>query len=62
MKRKIWAFAGGIVLVGLIVTWAAWPQQDSSQIPDPTNTITTAIPSEINVSEIEPSPTNSPTI
>ncbi|QUL53390.1 hypothetical protein KDC22_23750 [Paenibacillus tritici] len=60
MKRKIWAFAGGIVIVGFIVTWAAWPHQDSSQIPNPANTITAAIPSKINVPEIEPSPTTSP--
>ncbi|WP_052769864.1 DUF6550 family protein [Paenibacillus sp. IHB B 3415] len=59
MKRKIWAFAGGIVIIGLIATWAAWPHQDSSQITDPAKTITSAIPSKINVSEIEPSPTNS---
>lgn len=62
MKRKIWAFAGGIVIIGLIVTWAAWPHKDSSQITDLANTITAAIPSKINVSEIEPSPTNSPRI
>ncbi|MBW4079986.1 DUF6550 family protein [Paenibacillus sp. S150] len=59
MKRKIWAFTGGIVIVGLIVTWAAWPSQDSNQIPDSTNTVSSIDPSKINISEIEPSLTNS---
>ncbi|QQZ61161.1 hypothetical protein JI735_33085 [Paenibacillus sonchi] len=59
MKRKIWAFTGGIVIVGLIVTWAAWPHQDSSQIPESTNTVSAVDPSNINIPEIEPSPTTS---
>ncbi|MDN8588140.1 hypothetical protein Q0V21_05075 [Paenibacillus sp. 11B] len=59
MKQKIWAFAGGIVIIGLIVTCAAWPHQDSSQIPDSTNTVFAVDPSKINIPEIEPSPTYS---
>ncbi|WP_052410298.1 DUF6550 family protein [Paenibacillus durus] len=61
MKRKTGGVIGGLIIVGLIAVWMAWPNTKSDEAPAHSTTVPTTTPSDISITNIQPRPsTTSP--